>query len=205
MERASELSKVKDRWVKYHLPKNIASKSFLDVGCWGGAFLEEAVFRGADKAVGVDILPSIYVEVRKVKHPDKISFFSLDVLSPNFLALPVFNIVLCAGVLYHVSDPVGFLRRLRMKTSELLVLETAVIKKAKNSPILEYCFGNTFDNNYSNWFLPNKLFLLAIMQEVGFKIKEMFELGGGRLCMHLLPKNKMPSKILPRKVEFMRS
>jgi len=204
MERVSELLEIKKRWVKYQLPESLKGKTFLDVGCWGGGFLEEAVLRGASKVVGVDVLYSKSLELRQAKYPNKIDFFLIDVLSPTFLALPVFDVVFCGGVLYHVSEVIDFLRRLLLKTGKLLVLETAFTKSVQNIPVIEFCPLNSFDNNYSNWFLPNKEFLWSVMEEIGFIIAKLTEIEGGRLYLHLLPINRVPQKILPRKKEFMK-
>ena len=43
------------RWEQFRLPVELAGKSFLDVGCWEGVHCAEAVRRGADSVVGLDI------------------------------------------------------------------------------------------------------------------------------------------------------
>jgi tRNA (mo5U34)-methyltransferase len=201
MERASDPSLVRGRWKKYGLPESLDGKSFLDVGCWGGGFCYEAACRGADKVLGIDYVPSFNWETNA---QEEIDFLIMDVFSPNFLALPIFDVVLCLGVLYHVSDPVGLLRRLHMKTKELLVLETVISNRRADAPILEYCLNDSFDNNSSNWFLPNMFFLNAICEEVGFIVEKIIS-SGDRVCLYLKPFHKMTDKLLPRKPQYMKS
>lgn len=201
MERASDPSLVRGRWKKYGLPESLDGKTFFDVGCWGGGFCYEAACRGADKVLGIDYVPSFNWETNA---QEEIDFLIMDVFSPNFLALPLFDVVLCAGVLYHVSDPVGLFRRLHMKTKELLVLETAISFEPMETPLLQYCPDNSFDDNPSNWFLPNLPFLTAITEEVGFESMKV-NIGGDRACLHLKPFRKMTDKLLPRKPQYMKS
>lgn len=161
--------------------------------------MREAVRRRkARYGIGVDPVPSSLWEVTHQEN-----YLIMDVFNPNFLGLPVCDVVLCAGVLYHVSDPVGLFRRLQMKTRELLVLETAVTN-AYPFPYLRYCPDNSFDDNPSNWFLPNVPFLREICKEIGFKITETIR-NGDRVCLHLRPFHKMTDKLLPRKPQYMKS
>lgn len=202
MQRTSDPSLVRGRWKKYGLPEDMSGKSFLDVGCWAGGYVKEAESRGADYALGIDAVESIMTETEASK------FIQMDVFSPNFLALPLFDVVFCGGVLYHVSDPVGLLRRLKLKTGQFCILETAVMtvasKIVNKTPFLQYCPQSSFDNNPSNWFIPNMEFLRAIMEEVGFDILRT-QVEGDRACLHLKPFRKLSDKILPRKVEYMKN
>lgn len=200
MERAANLDDVRKRWEKYGLPEDMVGKSFFDIGCWAGGFCKVAVQKGAVSAIGIDSVPSPYWST--FQHPH-IQYLIMDAFNPNFLGLPFCDVVLCAGVLYHVSDPVGLLRRLRMKTGELCVLDT-VITTTYPFPYLRYCPDNSFDDNSSNWFLPNEAFLRAIMPEVGFEILKTIK-DGDRLCMHLIPSDRATAKLLPRKPQFMKS
>lgn len=209
MERANKIEAVYERWIQYGLPKDMKGKSFLDVGCWAGGFCSVALGRGADWAVGVDLVESKdWGLVRQTWSFELINLIVMDIMSPNFLALPQADVVLCAGVLYHVSDPVGLLRRLRMKTGSLLVLETAITPKLSHIdgglPILQYCPNDSFDNNHSNWFLPNTPFLDAICEEVGFEVV-LKQMKGGRAWYHLKPFKKLTDKLLPRKPQYMKS
>jgi SAM-dependent methyltransferase len=185
----------KKAWEIYGLPTSMQDRSFLEIGCAKGSIVEEAKNRGATEAIGIDL-------VQETEWKDgKGTYYPMDVFSPGYLGLPMCDVVVCAGVLYHVHDPVGLLRRLHMKTRELLLLETA-ISQIQVAPMLEYCSGDSFDNNYSNWFLPNYSFLEKILDEVGFHIlyknRNPF---GTRVWLHLEPFQRVSNKFLPRRKE----
>ena len=82
-------------------------RSVLDVGCWDGGFSFLAEARGASRVVGLDNL-----EVQEGKH-DGWDFLhdhfqsKAEFIWGNIYDLPKerFDIVLCYGVLYHLSDP----------------------------------------------------------------------------------------------------
>jgi len=204
MKRAAYGAITRGRWGAYKLPKSMENKSFLDVGCWAGGFVRHAVELGSHWAKGIDAVWDDDWDHHEALHPAYTSFEALDVFSLRFVeVVPPFDVVLCSGVLYHVSNPVGLLRRLRMKTIELCVLETVVSTLNLVSPVLQYCSDDSFDKNSSNWFLPNESFLREITKEVGFEIKEMFPSGGSRLCLHLAPVQRESEKALPRRKEYM--
>ena len=205
MKRAEYNKSLKHRWDAYKLPKSMKNKSFLDVGCWAGGFVRHAAELGSVQSVGVDSVSDSDWNKHERNHK-RVVFRQMNVFSASFLTtLFSFDVVLCSGVLYHVDNPVGLLRRLRNVTNKLCVVETAISMRGEEVPILQYCPGDSFDNNPSNWFLPNVAFLREITAEVGFQIVDSFPSGGGRLCLHLKPVKAQNQKILPRRVEYMRS
>lgn len=205
MKRANNPTEVSERWELYKLPKHMTGKSFLDVGCWSGGFVEEAHNRGAHLSVGVDkVLDSMW-SVRALGH-ENISFYVMDVFDSHFLTLPQFDYVLCSGVFYHVHDPVGLLVRLKVVTKKLLILETAYREGypcGDGTPTLSYCYRDSFDSNPSNWFLPNEPLVRRLASDLGFDVEDAFKVGEGRMCFHLSPYGKLSKKILPRKPEFL--
>lgn len=207
MKRASYSKDLVKRWETYRLPKDMVEKSFLDVGCWAGGFVREAAERGAYWSKGVDFVYDADWEVHKLEFIRAVGFEVMDVMKDSFLYYcpDNYDVVLCSGVLYHVSDPVGLLRRLRSKTKELCVIETVISDTISGLPVLHYCPGSSYDNNSSNWFLPNVPFLKEITKEVGFEIVNMFPSGGSRLCLHLVPAHRTSEKNLPRRKDYMKS
>ena len=205
MERAINKEETTKRWDLYGLPKEMFGEDFIDVGCWGGGFVYEAVNRGARFALGVDSVASDnWTEgdfaVRQ--------FLQMDVYSPHFLSLPRFDVMLCAGVLYHVTDPVGLMLRLKalLKDDGMLYLETATF--ADSEPLVQFCPGNSFDMNNSNWFIPSASFIACLYQEIGFKHIDSFMVHDNRAVWKLKLDSKMhsrmPGKTLPRKKEYMK-
>lgn len=206
--RASDLKETEARWRLYKLPSDLIGQNFLDVGCWGGGFLVEAHNRGADLAVGVDsvrtLIPEVENVVTETKLDDSVFFYQMDIFSPHWFSLPRFDCVLCAGVLYHVPDPVGFLHRLKavMTDKGVLYLETALHSKTDNISL--YAHEDFVDNNWSNWFIPTAGWLLTVTQEIGLRQVDGFPLSGGRGVFKFELSNWMPRKFLPRKRGYMK-
>lgn len=203
MERAVDPVEVAKRWDLYKLPKSMVGKTFLDIGCWGGQFCVEALDRGAELVLGVDLVWGEKWNEMLSKNW-RLQFLCNDVFSQAFLDIPVFDVVLCAGVLYHVTDPIGLLRRVKAKAEELIVLETA-FHDNKVSPCLVYCPDDSYGGDWSNWFVPNTEFLRLIAKELGMEILDSFGVGGNRLCLHWIPHFNLSRKNFPRNPKYMRN
>ena len=199
----SNLEKVKQDWKKYHLPRNMKGLTFLDVGCWAGGFCIEALRRGAKNVLGIDMVKS--PAVRKLQKEERFTFLPCDIFSEKYLELPMFDIVLCRGVLYHVENPFSLLFRLKLKTIKLLVLETAVLVdgEPQDIPIMRFFPRSSFSHNYSNWWVPNRLCMEEMFEACEFELIKLVNQEGRRACFHVVPKNEICKKILPRHERFM--
>jgi SAM-dependent methyltransferase len=193
------------QWERFGLPEKVRGKRFLDVGCWEGRNCVEAVKRGAEQVVGVDLCTS--EELRRNVDQFGFEFVQMDVLSEKWLELDSFDIVLCSGVLYHVENPLSLLFRLRRVTEELLVLETATYKVAPDRPVLVLSPVDQ-RRNASNWWFPNKLGVFEMLKACGFDdvtvAEEKERTTSSRLCVHARPV-RLPSydRALPRQAEVM--
>jgi tRNA (mo5U34)-methyltransferase len=196
----------RNKWQRFSLPEDMTGKRFLDVGCWEGANCVEAVRRGAEQVVGVDLCTSD--ELARNVERYGFEFLQLDVLSEKWLELDTFDVVLCSGVLYHVENVISLLLRLRRVTGELLVLETATIEVAEeDTPVLVFRPDEEV-NNPSNWWFPNRRGLYAMLETCGFAeivdvdVRERPK--GARLCVHARPtRRESYDRVLPRKREAM--
>ena len=99
--RSSSIEEAKVKWEKSNLPNDLTGKTFLDIGCWGGAMCCRALELGASRSIGIDMVKSNYIDSFRQKYSN-FEFLQLDVFSQHFLSLPRFDIVYCARVLYHV-------------------------------------------------------------------------------------------------------
>lgn len=123
----------------------------LDLGCHQGYFsfaLREMV-RGP--IVGVDVRAE---HVRNAAHVagalglDDLSFERLDAerLDERFGSEPVFDLTVCFGLVYHLENPIGVLRRAAAVTRHALVLETQLVDDIDES--VEWGRrGQTFDSS----------------------------------------------------------
>ncbi len=100
----------------------------LDLGCNAGYWSLQAIEAGADFVFGIDGR-QMHVDqanlVFEAKGVDRSRYqFELG----NFFEYPLgsFDLVLCLGVLYHVSSPVELFNRMAGTGAELLVIDTRV-------------------------------------------------------------------------------
>ncbi|MFZ5802065.1 MAG: class I SAM-dependent methyltransferase [Candidatus Omnitrophota bacterium] len=171
------LAKFMDRF--HALPQSLEGMKILDIGCWTGGTSMLLCAMGAH-VVAIE-------EVKK--YVDCLQFlkesFGISNLEPKNLSLyecacrefyDQFDLVLFAGVLYHVTDPVLALRIVFdcLKDGGSCLLETAGIRSERN--ILAYqgpskCGkGDQKELNRSgwNWFVPSPGALERMMRDAGF-------------------------------------
>ena len=200
-------------WQNWGLPDSVAGKTFLDVGCWEGAMCLEATKRGAATALGVDYCTSPEAIAAQEQHG--LDFLQLDIMSEKALQLPEFDIVLCAGVLYHVESPLALLFRLRKlcRPGGRLFLETTCFA-GSSEPIMLFHPGDSFDDNPSNWWTPTESCLVAMLTEAGFGDvvvtcrQQTVDGPIGRICVgatSVRTPATMSAKILPHRPPFMPS
>lgn len=155
-------------WEAMGMPESMSGKTFLDVGCWEDNMCIQAMSKGSLSALGVDYCTS--PELVKNLEIAVFNFMQLDIFSEKLLQLPEFDIVHCAGVFYHVENPVSLLHRLR-KLCTLggeLYLESTYLISDSTLPVMLYHPADTFDDNVSNWWSPSERCLTLLLEESGF-------------------------------------
>jgi tRNA (mo5U34)-methyltransferase len=96
------------------------------------------------------------------------------------------DITLYLGVLYHMQDPFGCLKRLAHVTRELAVIETAAVcvPGFEDRAPCEFYESNELNADVSNWWAPSQIALLAMCRAAGFSRVEVIsrepQLGVGR-------------------------
>ena len=161
------------------LPYDLKGLRVLDIGCWTGGTSLLLAAMGAS-VVAVE-------EVRK--YVDALTYlcraFGVDTVEPRAISLfemtgdefrDAFDLVLFAGVLYHLSDPVLGTRIVfnALRPGGTCLLETRVIRSKDR--ILEYAGKNEpgKDPGSANWFFPSPTVVSEIMEEVGFDVTSSF-------------------------------
>jgi tRNA (mo5U34)-methyltransferase len=155
----------------------IEGKSFLDIGCWDGFNSFEALRRGARRVLATDhfawsegcwgdrrafdlarqhLAPT--VEVMDVDLPD---------LTPDRVGH--FDVVLFAGVLYHLRHPFLTLERMADLATSELILETHLDATEYERPVMVFYPGKELNGDPTNWWGPNRACVEAMLRDVGFK------------------------------------
>ena len=110
---------------------SLEGKRVLDLGCNAGFWTLATLRAGAAHVVAVDgremhvEQARLVLEVAEVE-PAHYELVQGDVLALDFERWGVFDVVLCLGLLYHVSDPIGLVERIAAVNDDLLVIDTAL-------------------------------------------------------------------------------
>lgn len=104
-------------------PERLDGKTVLDVGCYYGYFLHNAVQRGAARAVGIEADPARYAIASKLAPlwGDKVDVLPGIIESVDLAEQ--FDYVLFLRVLHHVADPAAVMRRLVSSCRDQLIVE----------------------------------------------------------------------------------
>jgi SAM-dependent methyltransferase len=101
----------------------VEGRSVIDVGCGIGRLSEFFVSRGCD-VLCVDGREDNIAQLRAL-YPGRRAAV-VDVESDELVAHGSFDVVFCYGLLYHLADPLAFLRRAATICRELLIVETCI-------------------------------------------------------------------------------
>ena len=155
----------------------VNNRSFIEgveLFCGDGYYSNYAISRGIDKMVGIDleeesgegsVRHSILSQARLITNllgnKTKINFYHMDVFDINH----DFDICICAGGLYHISNPIKLLEILNRRIRSYLIIHTVVS--------LEYESRHYFERPAPGWtwgcrFSHNKL--LDMVKTSGWSI-----------------------------------
>lgn len=159
---------------------SVRDKDVLDVGCWTGGATLLMHAMGAKSIVAIDENPHYPQALKHIVDafdlgeqiwPVGMSLYDSGLLNCSY------DTVWCAGVLYHLTDPIVGLRKIytTLRQDGQLVLETAIIPKEFNETVLEY-FGPSREGWC--WFVPSVSCVRRMLRDCGFIIdREMVQHG----------------------------
>ncbi len=79
-----------------------------------------------------------------------------------------FDVVLFAGVFYHLLDPIAATRELSSLVAEVLIVETHIVHTEDPRPSMVFYPGSELDGDASNWWGPNIPCIVALLKQFGF-------------------------------------
>jgi tRNA (mo5U34)-methyltransferase len=174
----------------------VTGKSVLDIGSWDGYFSFQAERLGATRVLATDHFcwsgPGWgtkagfdYVHERL---GSSVESKDVDVFDLDPKELGKFDVVLLLGVIYHLTDPFGGLKKAADMCDECLIVETHSDMNNIDEPVMRYYLGTELANDPTNFWGPNAACLEAMMREIGFTRFEphFFETGvkSTRLFVH---------------------
>jgi len=169
------------------IPKDLRGKSVLDIGCNSGFFSLEMKKRGADRVMGVDIMPHLLAQSRFASH-----WFDLPLELHECGAYDVaslgskFDVVVFIGVLYHLKHPLYALEQIASVCNDTMYFQSVVrgpdgdIDPREDYPVNEvaafdhpawpklYFIEKKFNGDESNWWFATRSALKAMLRTAGF-------------------------------------
>lgn len=204
------------------IPEDLRGRTVLDIGCNAGFYSIEMKRRGADRVVGIDWDPRYLAQARFAAEVsgveielERLSVYDVAALGQRF------DIVLFMGVLYHLRHPLLALDLLyEHVVSDLMVFQSMqrgpgdVPALAEDYPFTERAIFETpgypllyfVERKYSadptNWWIPNRSGVEAMLRSAGFLIEahpeaEVYVCRRGRRPAHtgpVYPAQKGPTR-----------
>jgi tRNA (mo5U34)-methyltransferase len=163
------------------LPLDMTGMTVLDIGAWDGFYSFECEKRGAtvtasdrfvweSQAISGDFVVSDAGFDFAHKHLNskvKKLFASVEELDPNIHGK--FDIVLMLGVIYHATDPIGYLKKAKDMSKNLVYIESHVDLMDFPYPAARYYPGSELNNDNTNYWGPNALAVRGMMEDLGYR------------------------------------
>jgi tRNA (mo5U34)-methyltransferase len=118
------------------LPDDLSGKTVLDIGAFDGFFSFEAERRGAERVLATDYYAweryksgmlskeGFDLAHHALKSKVESKAIAVEDISPETVG--TFDLVLFLGVLYHSTDPFGYLQRVRCVCRGMAIIETHI-------------------------------------------------------------------------------
>jgi tRNA (mo5U34)-methyltransferase len=177
------------------LPADLTGSSVLDIGCNAGFYAFEMKRRGAARVVAIDTDERYLAQARlaaEVLQHD-IELHLLDVYRVSELR-ERFDLVIFMGVLYHLRHPLLALDRLYDHVVGDRLLFQSMLRGPSGIPPLEpdypfeergvferpghpamYFVEHRYANDWTNWWIPNRAGVEAMLRSAGFLIETRAE------------------------------
>lgn len=209
------------KWKRFEhaIPKDLSGKTVLDIGCNGGFYSIEMKRRGAERVVGIDSDERYLAQARFAAEVNdlNIEFRQLSVYDVAKLG-EKFDLVFFMGVLYHLRHPLLALDLLyETVVGDMMVFQSmqrgseAVKKVEPNYPFEEtgifaeadfpcmYFIENRYANDPTNWWIPNRAGVEAMLRSSGFEIIDHPE-PEVYVCRRAELPDNMPRAVYPAKM-----
>jgi tRNA (mo5U34)-methyltransferase len=172
------------------VPRDLAGKTVLDIGCNAGFYSLEMKRRGAARVVGIDSDDEYLSQARFAADVTgfDIEFRRMSVYDVGALR-ETFDVVLFLGVLYHLRHPLLALDLIHEHVARDLLLFQSMQRGSKDVKSLakdhDFWTEDIFDEgaypklhfieheyaqDWTNWWVPNRACAEAMLRSAGFEI-----------------------------------
>jgi tRNA (mo5U34)-methyltransferase len=180
------------KWQRFAnaLPQDLRGQTVLDVGCNAGFYSIQMKLRGADRVVGVDTDDAYLAQARFAAEISgvEIDFRRLSVYQLHQLG-EKFDLVLFLGVLYHLRHPLLALDILHEHAVKDVLVIQSMLRGSEFVAVVEddyefweqevfldrkfpqlYFIEQRFSGDPTNWWIPNRACLEAMLRSASFDI-----------------------------------
>ena len=155
---------------------SLSGKRVLDLGCNAGYWSLRAVQSGCDFVLGIDGR-QMHIDqadfVFEVKGVDRARYeFVLGDVTTDLSAKGPFEIALCLGLLYHVSDPATLIEKISELNTELLLIDTSLSRLPGQFLELrrESAESPTFALREQFVTFPTRKAVIALAESAGYSV-----------------------------------
>ncbi len=208
---AHPLAELRTVLERLQLPARLDGLSVLDIGAWDGFFSFEAERRGARRVVAYDVTPADYFGFSTAKEllGSKVEYVQGSVYDLDKARVGTFDVVLFAGVLYHLRYPLLALDRIHPICDGYMLLESHVLDDhvvlddgsvttldridpcLARIPLYRFYPSNELNRDYSNWFAPNRRALEDGLRTAGFEPTRLSQ-WGDRIVYKAIKRDEVP-------------
>ncbi|MDG4880378.1 DUF1698 domain-containing protein [Mesorhizobium sp. WSM4884] len=158
----------------------IHGKTFLDIGAWDGFNSFEAHRRGASRVLATDHFAwseqcwgdRRAFDLARSRIAPEVEVMDIDIPEMNHETVGRFDVVLFAGVFYHLRHPFAVLEQISDLAKEWLIVETHLDALDYDRPSMVFYPTNELANDNTNWWGPNPACVIAMLKDVGFTTVE---------------------------------
>ncbi|MBR0555652.1 DUF1698 domain-containing protein [Ciceribacter sp. L1K23] len=176
---------------------DFAGKRVLDIGCRDGLFSFHAEEKGAAEIIGIDnFLSKGAVEVVIPARKSKVQMVEMNVNDLTRETFGTFDVIIFAGVLYHLRYPFWVMKRLQecLNDGGVIIIETGVLLSMNQHPMMFCPAGEVkgpYDPTSCTFF--NITGMRCTLQSMGFtkiKVESMIQhIKGGHAIIAVDEKN----------------
>lgn len=175
---------------QHAIPADLTGMSVLDIGCNAGFYSIEMKRRGAKTVIGIDHDEDYLAQARFAAEVLglEIEFRRMSVYEVAALGRR-FDLVIFMGVFYHLRHPLLALDLLRRHVANDWLLFQSMLRGSRTAlqVAADYPFSeaavfdqpgfpkmhfieNSYSNDPTNWWVPNRACAEAVLRSSGFKI-----------------------------------
>jgi 2-polyprenyl-3-methyl-5-hydroxy-6-metoxy-1,4-benzoquinol methylase len=190
---------------------SLSGKRLLDIGCRDGLFMFAAERQGCAEVVGIDNDLSLAATEFLIPHLESnVRMVLLNVYDLDPEELGSFDIVIFAGVLYHLRYPFWALRRIRevLNDEAIVIIETATWNRNNRQPLLFCPTGDESPYEPTSCTFFNFAGLRDTLQSMGLRIMDYEHLSQQRslkVAARMLGSRREAAKLHKQVVKDQRS